>query len=134
MVVSEESRLVDFDAEAALAAAREVDRDAVHICVEYTESEFHTLYADEATMALYDDRAAMESHFEEVHSYVHIDFTETDLFGELFRAAGDVRSFVTVMEHATVLRVLVGSQGLFFSTDPEADVTALVTAVEDAID
>jgi len=124
---------VDFDAEAALAAARDVDGDPVRLCVEYTAEEFHTLYADETTMALYGDREEMRSHFEEVHSYVHIDFTEKDLFGEIFRAAGEVRSFVTVMEHTAMLRILVGQQGLFLSVDPDADVTALVAAVENAI-
>jgi len=134
MVVSEESTIVDFDAEAALAAARDADGDAVHLCVEYTAEEFHTLYADDVTMTLYGDREEMRSHFEEVHSYVHIDFTEKDLFGEIFRAAGEVRSFVTMMDHAALIRVIVGQQGLFLSVHPDADVTALVAAVEDAID
>jgi hypothetical protein len=134
MVVSEESRLVDFDAAAALAAARDVDEAAVRLCVEYTAEEFHTLYADETTMALYGDREEMRSHFEEVHSYVHIDFTEKDLFTEVFKGAGEVRSFVTYMDHVVLLRFIVGQQGLFVSTDPHMDVTALVEAIEGEID
>ena len=135
MVVSEDSTLVDFDADAALATAREVGDGAVHLCVEYTPKEFRTLYADELTTALYaGDREEMESHFEEVHSYVHIDFTEKDLFSEVFRGAGEVRSFVTLMDHVALIRVIVGRQGLFLSTDPDADVTALVEAIETALD
>jgi hypothetical protein len=130
MVVSEDSTLVDFDADAALSAAREVDEEAVHLCVEYTPEEFHTLFADETTMALYGNREEMVDHFEEVHSYVHIDFTEKDLFSEIFRGAGEVRSFVTYMDHVVLLRFIVGQQGVFLSTDPHVDVTALVEAVE----
>ena len=130
MVVSTESSLVDFDADAALTAVREVDEDAVHLCVEYTPEEFRTMYADEVTLALYGDGEEMESHFEEVHSFVHIDFSEKDMFGELFRGAGEVRSFVTFMDHVALVRVLVDHQGLFLTVDPDADVTPLVEAVE----
>ncbi|USZ67745.1 hypothetical protein NGM10_13540 [Halorussus salilacus] len=135
MVVSEESTLVDFDADAALAAARDAGEGSVHLCVEYTVEEFRTLYADETTVALYaGDRAEMDAHFEEVHSYVHIDFTEKDLFGEIFRAAGEVRSFVTFMENAALVRAIVGQQGLFLSADPDADVTGIVEAVESELE
>ncbi|WP_132059520.1 hypothetical protein [Halorussus amylolyticus] len=135
MAVFEDSTLVDFDADTALASAREAGGDTIHLCVEYTAEEFHTLYADETTMALYaDDRGEMESHFEEVHSYVHIDFTEKDLFSEIFRAAGEVRSFVTFMDNAAFVRILVGTEGLFVSADPDADVTAIIEAAESALD
>ncbi|WP_435175140.1 hypothetical protein [Halorussus sp. AFM4] len=131
MVISEPSGLVDFEADAAVAAARGEAGDAVRLCVEYTPEEFRTLYADDQTLALYGgDREAMVDHFEEVHSYVHVDFTERDLFSDVFRGAGEVRSFVTFMEHVAVIRVLVGQQGLFLAVDPDADVTALVEAVE----
>ncbi|WP_276301787.1 hypothetical protein [Halorussus lipolyticus] len=134
MVVSEDSKLVDFDADAALASAREEFEGEIRLCVEYTADEFHTLYADETTLALYGDREQMADHFEEVHSYVHVDFTERDLFEDVFVGAGGVRSFVAQMDHVTLVRVLSGQQGLFFSTDPGAEVTALVEAVEDELD
>jgi hypothetical protein len=133
MVVSEDSTLVDFDADAALSAARGVDQEGVRLCVEYTPEEFHTLYADDVTMALYGDREEMTDHFEQVHSYVHVDFTEKDLFTEIFRGAGAVRSFVTYMDHVVLLRFIADQQGLFVSADPDVDVTALVKAVEDEI-
>ncbi|UPW00590.1 hypothetical protein M0R88_00460 [Halorussus gelatinilyticus] len=135
MVVSEDSMLVGFDADAALAAARSVDGASVRLCVEYTPDEFHTLYADETTMALYaGDEDEMRDHFEEVHGYVHMDFTERDLFADLFRGAGEVRSFVTYMDHVTLVRVLVGQQGLLLTADPDTDVTELVGAVEAELD
>ena len=134
MVVSEDSTLVDFDADAAVSAAREQFEGEIHLCVEYTTEGFHTLYADETTLSLYGDREPMTEHFEEVHSYVHVDFTEKDLFSEIFRAAGEVRSFVTYMDHVVLVRFLVDQEGLFLTTDPGADVTALVEAVEAHLD
>jgi hypothetical protein len=134
MVVSEGSTLVDFDADAALSSARELFEGKIHLCVEYTTGEFHTLYADETTLALYGDREEMTDHFEEVHSYVHVDFTERGLFEDLFVGAGEVRSFVSQMEHVTLIRVLDGEQGLFLTVDPGTDVTAVVEAIEAELD
>jgi hypothetical protein len=134
MVVSEDSTLVDFDADAAVSAAREQFEGEIHLCVEYTTEGFHTLYADETTLSLYGDREPMTEHFEEVHSYVHVDFTERDMFEDVFVGAGEVRSFVTQMEYVTLIRVLDGEQGLFLTVDPGTDVTAIVEAVEAEFD
>lgn len=135
MEISEDSTLADLDADAALAAAKKVANGGIHLCIEYSSEEFQTLYADELTMSMYGDECEeMRDHFEEVHSYVHIDFTERDLFSELFRGAGNVRSFVTYMDHVVLVRVLVGQQGLFLTTDPDADVTALVEAIESELE
>jgi hypothetical protein len=134
MAVSEDSTLVDFDADAALASVRESFAEEIRLCVEYTAEEFHTLYADETTLTLYGDREQMVDHFEEVHSYVHVDFTERDLFRDIFVGAGGVRSFVAQMEHVTLIRILDGEQGLFLSVVPETDVTGVVEAVEAELD
>ncbi|GAA0229764.1 hypothetical protein GCM10009000_051280 [Halobacterium noricense] len=67
-------------------------------------------------------------------SYVHVDFMEKDLFEDVFRDAGEVRSFVTFMDHIILVRILVGEEGLFFTVDPDSDVTTLVEMVEEAIE
>ena len=134
MGVSDSSTVVEFDADAALEAVRDATGDAVRLCVEYTPEEFHVLYADELTTSLYGDTDQMEAHFEEVHSYVHIDFTEQDLFAELFRGAGGVRSLVTFMDHIILVRIIVDFEGLFFTLSPDSDVTAAVRAVEGELD
>lgn len=134
MTIRNPSSLVAFDADAGLEAARETAGDAVHLCVEYDMETFNTLYADELTLSLYDDERAMLDHFEEVVSYVHVDFMEKDLFEDVFRGGGDVRAFVTCMENVSLVRIIVGQNGLFLTVDPGADLTALVGAVENAIE
>ncbi|WP_458205378.1 hypothetical protein [Haladaptatus sp. NG-SE-30] len=134
MTISDSSSLVAFDADAAVAALREVTDDAVHLCVEYDTEEFNTLYADETTLSLYGSERDMIDHFEEVLSYVHVDFMEKDLFEDVFRGAGGVRSFVTYMDHVTIIRVLVGQEGIFFTVSPDRDVTELVETVEAVVE
>jgi hypothetical protein len=134
MAVSNTSTVVGFDADAALAAAQEVAGDALHMAIEYDAVDFNSLYVDEGTVALYGDTERMVAHFEKVHSYVHIDFTEQQMFEDVLYAAGGVRAFTAHMEHVTAVRMLVGQEGLFLALDPDAPVTPVLEAVEDAID
>ncbi|WP_266077909.1 hypothetical protein [Haladaptatus caseinilyticus] len=134
MTISNDSSLVSFDADRAVSALRDEAGDSVHLCVEYDTEDFNTLYADQMTLDLYDSEREMVDHFEEVLSYVHVDFMEKDLFEDVFRSAGAVRSFVTLMDYVTLIRVLVGEEGLFFTVSPNSDVTTLVGLVEDAVE
>lgn len=134
MAVSSPSTVVDFDAEAALRAAREVVGDALHIAIEFDADEFNTLFVDRQTVDLYGGTEPMVEHFAQVHSYVHIDFTEQEMFEDLLFAAGGVRAFTAHMEYVTAVRILVGQEGLFLGLDPDAPVSAVIDAVESAID
>ncbi|WP_049970144.1 hypothetical protein [Haladaptatus cibarius] len=134
MTISNRSSLVSFDVDSAVSALQNAAGDSVHLCVEYDTENFNTLYADQMTLDLYDSEREMVDHFEEVLSYVHVDFMEKDLFEEVFRDAGSVRSFATFMDHVILVRVLVGEEGLFFTVDTDSDVTALVETVEEVIE
>ena len=134
MAVSNESTVVGFDADTALAAARDVAGDALHIAIEYDATDFNTLYVDEGTVALYGDEDRMTDHFAEVHSYVHIDFTEQQMFEDVLYAAGGVRAFTAHMDHVTAVRVLDGQEGLFLALDPSTNVVPVIEAVEAAIE
>ena len=126
----ERGDVVDFDAEAVLSAAREATGDDdVYVCVVYDAADFRTVYVDDRVDAMYDDDEERADHFGQIHSYVHLDFTEQQLFGELFRA-DRVRSFVTYLDSLVAVRVVSDGQGVFLSVTPEAPVTDLVEAVE----
>ena len=134
MAVSNESTVVGFDADAAVAAAREVAGKALHMAIEYDATDFTTLYVDEGTIALYGDEESMFDHFAEVHSYVHIDFTEQQMFEDILYAAGGVRAFTAHMDNITAVRILVDQEGLFLALDPNAPVSPVIAAVEEAIE
>jgi hypothetical protein len=135
VTVSQESKLVEFDADTTVAAARETAGEGVHLAVEYTDEAFRTLYADDVTTSLYADDEQMREHFESVHDYVGIDFAEREVFRDAFRAAGGVRALTTHMDYTVIVRVLVDEmEGLLLSLDPDTNVTPVVRAVERAAD
>jgi hypothetical protein len=132
--VRSESRLVSFDADAAVDAALDVAGSDLRTAAEYTTDAFETLYVGPAVADTYADDADREAYFERVHSYVQLDFAERDLFEEsVFPRQGRVRTLVTVMDDVVVVRVLRGTEGIVVSTTSGADYAAVARAVEDAI-
>ena len=126
--------VVTFDVEEPLATAREaVGEDAVLICVAYDESMFTTIHVDERLDALYPDEGARAEHFGEIHSYVHLDFTERELFKELFIQPGRVKAFVTYMNAFIAVRIVTGKEGLFLGIAPGTEITELVERVESVL-
>lgn len=128
--------IVDFDAEAAVAAARDATEGPLYSFVEFDFDGFNRLYVADETRALYPSETVMEEHFEQIHSYVNIDFTEIELFTEdLFPMASRVRYKTTALDVMTLVRFYVNeTSGVFVAVDPGAPVEPVVAAVEDAID
>lgn len=126
--------IVGFDADASLAAARgAVGEGRVLICVAYDDTDFRTVYVDERIDAMYPDEGERRTHFGQIHSYVHLDFTEQDLFEDLFLEPDGTRAFVTYMGNLIAVRVVTETEGLFLALAPGSPVTELVDAVEDAL-
>lgn len=135
MPVSNPSSVVSFDGDAVRAVLEERVEGALRSLVEYDQDEFNPLYVDDVTLSFYEDEEAMTAHFERVHSYIHIDFTELDLFtDELFPVSERVRYLSTGFDVFTLVRVYIDREGLFMALDPDEPVEPLVRAVEDAVD
>ncbi|MFC6787043.1 hypothetical protein ACFQFH_14505 [Halobaculum halobium] len=128
---------VSFDADAAVAAVHDAfdDGSDLHVVAAFTRDAYDIVYCDEVTESLYADRGEMSEHFDQIHDYAGIDFSEIGLFvDELFPGAGGVEHIATTMEHLTIVRMYAGNDGLLLTLDPSADVAAAVEAVRDAID
>lgn len=129
--------VVSFDVDAATAAIRNAlgDGSDLHVAAAFTADAYEIAYCDEFTRSFYADDEEMAGHFDRIHRYAGIDFSEIGLFvDELFPVAGGVEYVATGMDHLTVVRVYTDSEGLLLTLDPDADVTAAVEAVRDAID
>ena len=85
-------------------------------------------------MARYEDEAAMQEHFDQIHSYVHLDFAEMDLFvDEVLPEANRVEYIATGLDVLTFLRIYVGQEGLFIAVDPDEPIEPIVEAVKKAV-
>lgn len=132
MPVSNEPSVVSVDATAMREAVEETVDGHVRSLVEFDADAFGVLYVDDLTLQFYEDEAEMQAHFEEIHSYVHADFTEKAFYAEdLFPVSERVRYIATGFDVFTVVRVYFGDEGLFVTVDRDEPVEPIVEAIED---
>ncbi len=72
-------------------------------------------------------------HFAGIHAYVYLDFTERQLFEDLFIESGGTRAFVTYLMNLAAIRVVDETEGLFCSVAPGTPVSGVVELVESII-
>lgn len=101
----------------------------------YDVEDVDLLYVSDAARNFYESEEQMYDHFETIHSYVHVDFVEMELFtDELFPLAEDVEYVVTSMDFLKLVRVYEGDVGVFFSIEPDEPVVPLVEVVRAAFE
>lgn len=134
MPESHESEILDIDVDDVIEAVRSRADGPVYSISEFDAEDFNVIHLAEVTYELYEDEAAMEEHFAEIHGYVNVDFTERDLFAEaLFPMAERVDYLVTRMDYLTIVRIYDGQQGLFMALDPDEPVSPLAGIVLEAM-
>ena len=101
----------------ALSAAVE---GTLRSLVEFDDEAFTVLYADDLTLSFYDSPEHMHEHFEQVHGFVNLDYSEMDLFtDELFPVSEEVRYLASGLDLFTMVRVYVGDCAYFVALDPD---------------
>lgn len=131
MPVSNQPGLTSLDVAAMRSAVEDTVDGTLRSFAEFDADDFNLVYVDDVSVAFYDDEEHMHAHFEEIHSYVHIDFTEIDFFTEeLFPAANRVRYLTTAFDLFTLVRVYFGDEGLFLALDRDEAVEPVIEAIE----
>ena len=133
MTIRNASTVIEFDAEAVIAAVREAVDAPPFTVVEFDADRYNPLFVSEEGLALYRDEEQMAAHFDAIHSFASIDFNEIDLFTEeLFPVAEEVRYITTGLDYLTLLRIYFDRSGLFLALSPEETAEPVVEAVVDA--
>jgi hypothetical protein len=124
-----EPRLASFDAAGVADAVEAAVGDDLRVVVEYDESEYNPLYVAEPVVDQLGGREGFEALADELHSDFRLDFTQQELYEEVYGDFGSVRAFVVVLDGARVVRFIAEDTGLYVSVDPSASVDAVLDAV-----
>lgn len=132
MAIRIESRVLPFDVDQALADVEELVGDELQSFVEYDVDDYHVLYLSDLALSMYEGEELAFAHFDRIHSHVHLDFTEIDLFTEgLFPIAEDVEYVTTSLDFMKLVRVYHDDMGVFVSLSPNANEVPVVEAIRD---
>ncbi|ELY64516.1 hypothetical protein [Natrinema versiforme] len=135
MPATNRSTLAAFDADRVRHVVQETVSGPLYAFCEYDTESFRPLYIDDRTISMYDGREAMLEHFDRIHTNVHMDFMQSELFrNTLFPEAERVEYITTSMDFLKILRVYVGDDGLFISVDPDEPVVPIVDAIKEALE
>lgn len=131
-----DSDVVSFDAAAAvegISAALD-DEDDLHVVAAFTPGTYDLVHVGDLTRSVYADDEEMRAHFDRIHAYAGIDFSEIGLFvDDLFPVAEGVEYLVTGLDYLTVVRIYAGREALFVSVDTDVRPATVVDAVREAV-
>lgn len=131
MPATNRSKLASFDADGVRRSVEEVVSGTLFAFCEYDTSSFRPLYVDDRALASYESREEMLEHFEKIHTNVHMDFMQIELFkNTLFPAAERVEYITTAMDFMKIVRVYVGEDALFVAVDPDEPVGPIVETIK----
>lgn len=125
-----EPELATFDAKAVGRAVEAAVGDGLRVVVEYDESAYNLLYVDDAVLDQLGGAEGLDALAEDLHSDFRLDFTQQELYEEVYGEFGSVRAFVVVLDGARVVRFVDEDSGLYVSVDPEASLDGVLDAVD----
>lgn len=131
MPATNRSELAAFDADHVRRVVQETISGPLYSFCEYDTESFRPLYIHDRTVSMYESREAMLEHFERIHTNVHMDFMQSELFrNTLFPDAERVEYITTAMDYLKILRVYVDDDGLFIAIEPDEPVVPIVDAIK----
>ena len=125
-----EPELASFDAKAVGRAVEAAVGDGLRVVVEYDESEYNPLYLNDGVVDQLGGPEAFGELADDLHSDFRLDFTQQELYEEVYGEFGSVRAFVVVLDGARVVRFVAEDSGLYVSVDPEASLDGVLDAVD----
>ncbi|SDJ52995.1 hypothetical protein [Natronorubrum texcoconense] len=134
MPATNRSKLSSFDADRVRRAVQQTVSGPLYSFCEYDTESFRPLYIDDRTIALYDSSDEMLEHFERIHTHVHMDFMQIELFrNTLFPTAERVEYIATSMDVLKLLRVYVGDEALLLALAPDEPVEPIVAVIKETV-
>jgi len=125
-----EPELTTFDAKAVGRAIDAAVGDDLRVVVEYDKTDYNLLYVDDDVLDELGGPDGLGTLADDLHSDFRLDFTQQELYEEVYAEFGSVRAFVVVLDGARVVRFVAEDSALYVSVDPEASLDAVLDAVE----
>ncbi|MDF9744998.1 hypothetical protein [Natrinema salsiterrestre] len=129
------STFTEFDADAVLETLREIAGGQILAFAEYDAETYNIMYLDERmSQQLGESVADIEEFADKIHSDYRLDFTEKEMYEDVYTELGEVRAFAAFFEGSTIFRFVGETAGLYVSLTMDAPFNAVIEAVYDVIE
>ncbi len=123
----------EFDADRVLESIRAICGEQVLSFAEYDAQTYNIMYMSDGMAAQFDDRGEIEDLSDRIHSDYRLDFTERDMYEDVYGELGEVRAFSVFFDRSAIFRFVGDRTGLYVSLHPDAPFNRVIEAVYDVI-
>ncbi|PCR91450.1 hypothetical protein [Natrinema ejinorense] len=128
------STFAEFDADAVLEKLREIAGGQILTVAEYDAETYNIMYMDDQMGHQLGDAVDIEELADRIHSDYRLDFTEKEMYEDVYSELGEVRAFAVFFEGNTIFRFVGETTGLYVSLTMDAPFNAVIEAVSDIIE
>ncbi len=126
------STIVGPPADALADALEAVVGDDLELLAEYDTDTFELLYVTEDRFDSHGTVDGVAAEFEDLYSYYHLDFLQRTLVEDI-HWLGEVGTYVTYLEHGTVVRAPHQGNGVIVVLDTGASVDDVQVTIENTL-
>ncbi|MDS0476770.1 hypothetical protein [Natrinema sp. 1APR25-10V2] len=123
----------EFDADAILEKILEICGDQVHSFAEYDAETYNIIYMSEQMADQFDGEDDIAELSDRIHSDYRLDFTEKEMYEDVYGELGEVRAFSVFFDQNAIFRFVGERTGLYVSLAPDAPFNQVIEAVYDLI-
>jgi hypothetical protein len=131
---TESSAVSEFDAGAVLAELRETVEDDLRAFVEYDAQTYNTLFMADRVIAQFGGEDNVEQFADKLHENYRLDFTEKQMYEDVYAELGTVRAFSVFFEENAIFRFVGDSTGLYVSLELDAPFNRVIESVYEVIE
>lgn len=122
--------LVDGDVPAMFAAVDSVAGEDLRAFVEYDDETYNPVYIAPMVVDDYGVDGDVSEFAETIHSYVKLDFSEREMYRDLYDRGTDGMGFATFLDGSTVVRYVFDDTALYVSLTDEVSPQEVIEAIE----
>ncbi|WP_232688549.1 DUF7522 family protein [Halobacterium zhouii] len=131
---TQRGKLSRFDCEAIDEAIVDVVGDDLRTIVEYDEHDFNVLRIRDDVVEQLGGEEAFSDLADLLHSDYRLDFTQQELYEEMYGNLGVVRAFVVLMDHATIVRFVGEETGVYVSLEAGTPIQPVMDAMKGVVE
>jgi hypothetical protein len=128
--IQQAPELVDGDVAAMFDAVEGVAGDGLRAFVEYDTETYNPVYIGPMVVEEYGENGDVTEFAETIHSYVKLDFSEREMYRDLYDRGTDGMGFATFLEGSIVVRYVFAETALYVSLQSSASPNEVIRAIE----
>ncbi|UPV74448.1 hypothetical protein M0R89_18195 [Halorussus limi] len=108
--------------------------DDLRAFVEYDDETYNPLFIDERTVEEFGGAEAVEEFADQLHYNYKLDFTEQEMYADLYEPLSSLDAFAVYLEDETIVRYVDDGRGIYVSIQGETYAGEVIDVLTDVLE